>query len=72
MLIKNIDEEIEKLLKIKEIVDEVATLRASNNKLQVVSQFRYDYLASNNLIKPTDCYYIADLSVKPYIEGFQG
>ena len=71
-MVKNIEEEIKKLLAIKKIVDEINLIRGLNPKLQVVSQFRYDYLTGNNLVKPEDLYYIADLAVKPYVEGFQG
>ena len=71
-MIKNIDEEIEKLLKIKEVVDEIATIRVFNKNLQVVSQLRYDFLASKNLLKSDEYYYIADISVRPYVEDFQG
>lgn len=71
-MIKNINEEIEKLLKIKETVDEITRLKTTNENLQIVSQLRYDFLVSQNLIKPTDSYFIADLSVKPYIKDFQG
>lgn len=72
MVIKNIEEEIKKLLAIKKIVDEITLLRELNPKLKIVSRLRYDFLKSKNLIKSEDQYYIADLSVKPYVEGFQG
>ena len=71
-MIKNIDEEIAKLLKIKETVDAIKTLRLVTKNLQVMSRARYDFLASKNLIKPDSYYYIADLEIKPYVEDFQG
>ena len=71
-MVKDIDKEIEKLLEIKEIVDELAILRIITKNLQVLSQARYDFLASKNLLKPEVYYYVAPLEVRPYIEDYQG
>lgn len=71
-MIKDIDQEIEKLLKIKEEINNINNLKNSVDKLEVMSQARYDFLASKNLLRPDVFYYIADMEVKPYIEGFSG
>jgi hypothetical protein len=68
----NIDKEIEKLLKIKETLHEIALLKAVYLNLQVVSEERYTFLASKKLLKPDVYYYIAPLEIKSYIEDFQG
>lgn len=71
-MIKDIDQEIEKLLKIKEEINKINDLKNSVDKLEVMSQARYDFLASKNLLKSDVFYYVADMEVKPYIEGFSG
>jgi hypothetical protein len=71
-MIKDIDKEIAKLLKIKEEINNINNLKNSVDKLEVMSQARYNFLASKNLLKSDVLYYIADLEVKPYIEGFSG
>jgi hypothetical protein len=68
----NIDTEIEKLLKIKEIVDDIAILRVITKNLQVVSEARYDFLLSKKLLKPDTYYYIAPIEVRPYVENYYG
>lgn len=69
---KNIDQEIEKLLNIKEEINNINNLKKYVDKLEVVSQARHDFLASKNLLKSDVFYYIADMELKPYIEGFSG
>ena len=69
---KDIDKEIEKLLEIKEIVDEIKILKVIIENVQVLSQARYDFLASKNAIKLDVYYYIAPLETRPYIEDYQG
>ena len=71
-MIKDINKEIDKLLEIKEMVDDIAVLRVITKNLQVVSPARYDFLVSKNLKKNDTYYYIAPLEVKPYIEDYQG
>lgn len=71
-MIKDIDQEIEKLIKIKEEINKINDLKNSVDKLEVMSQARYDFLTSKNLLKSDVFYYIADMEVKPYIEGFSG
>ena len=69
---ENLTELIEKLLEIKEIVDEIKILKVIIENVQVLSQARYDFLASKNAIKPDVYYYIAPLEVRPYVEDYQG
>ena len=71
-MIKNIDQEIEKLVKIKKEVDSVNELKKSKNNIFILSQARYDFFASKNLLKPDILYYIVDVETGRYIEGFQG
>ncbi len=71
-IIKNIDQEIESLLKIKKEVDYILELKRSVPNILVVSQARYDFFASKNLLRPEIFYYIASTEVRPYIEDFQG
>ena len=69
---KNIDKEIERLLTIKDEVDKINKLKESDLKLEVVSQSRYDFFASKNLLRADTFYYIATVEVGRYVEGFQG
>ena len=69
---KNINEEIEKLLKIKEEVDKINDFIKHTDKYEIVSQSMYDFLNSKNLIKPNVFYYITSIEVGSYIEGFRG
>lgn len=70
-MIKDIDQEIEKLLEIKKEVDKINELRKINKNLIIVSQARYDFINSINPVD-LDMYYIAPLEVRPYVEGYQG
>ena len=69
---KNITEEIEKLLKIKEEVDKINEAIRSTEKYEIVSQRMYDFLTSKNLLKSDTLYYITSIEVGQYIEGFRG
>lgn len=71
-MVKNIDQEIEKLLEIKKEVDKILELQKSIPNLMVVSQARYDFFKTNNLLKSSIYYHIAPVEVRSYIEGFQG
>lgn len=71
-MIKDIDQEIAKLLKIKEEINNINNLKKSVDKLEAMSQARYDFLASKNLLKPDIFYYIVSVEAGRYIEGFQG
>ena len=71
-MVKNIDQEIERLLKIKKEVDNINELKKSVNNIVVLSQARYDFFASKNLIKPDIFYFIVSVEAGRYIEGFQG
>ena len=69
---KDIDQEIEKLLQLKAELDKINELKKSVPNLQVVSQLMYDHLSSKNLIKSDVEYYIASIEIKDYLEGFRG
>jgi hypothetical protein len=69
---KDIDQEIARLLKIKEEVDTVNKLRKTVNKLEVFSQLMYDHFSSKGLLKSDTLYYVVDREVGQYIEGFRG
>ena len=69
---KNINEEIEKLLEIKEEVDKINEFIRSTKKYEIVSQRMYDFLNSKNLLKSDTLYYITSIEVGQYIEGFRG
>ena len=71
-MLKDINQEIEHLLKLKKEIDEITELKKSVKNLQIVSKARYDCLANKNLIKSDALYYIASLEVRDYIEDFQG
>lgn len=70
-MLRDINQEIEKLLEIKKEVDKINELRKINKNLMVVSQARYNYISSANPVDQ-DIYYIAPLEVRPYVEGYQG
>lgn len=69
---RDIDQEIEILLKRKEEIFKVSEFQKNNPTGVVVSQLRYDFWKTNNLLKPDTEYYIAPLEIKEYIENFQG
>jgi hypothetical protein len=69
---KDIDQEIARLLKIKEEVDKVNNLRKTVDKLEVFSQLMYDYFKDKNLLQSDTLYHIVDHEVGQYIKGFRG
>ena len=69
---KNINQEIERLLMIKAEVDEIEVLKNSGMKVEVVSQLMYDYMSGKNILKPDTIYRIATHEVGQYVEGFRG
>ena len=69
---KDIDAEIERLLKIKEEVDKIKELRKTVDKLEVFSQLMYDYFSDKNLLQPDTTYYIVSHEVGKYVQGFRG
>ena len=71
-MLKNINQEIDHLIKLKKEIDEIAILKKTIKNLQVVSKARYDCLANKKLLKPDVLYYIASLEAKDYIEDFEG
>ena len=71
-MIKNIDEEINHLLYIKEEIIKAQDFMSLNPEACIVSPLRYKFWQDNNLLNPNIKYYIAPLEIKPYIENFQG
>lgn len=71
-MIKNIDEEINRLLYIKEEIKKAKDFLSINPEACIVSPLRYKFWQDNNLLNPDIKYYIAPLDIKPYIENYQG
>jgi hypothetical protein len=71
-MIKNINEEIKKLLAIKEELENINKMKAEHDNVEVVSQRMYEFLTENNYIQKDTIYYIASLDARPYIEGYRG
>lgn len=69
---QDIDQEIETLLKRKEKILKALEFQKQNPEGLVVSQLRYDFWKSKNLLKSNISYYIAPLDIKNYIDNFQG
>jgi hypothetical protein len=67
----NIDEEINKLLEIK---DEVTAINEVKKRcvlnLNVVSPSKYDEIVNNGLIEKDRLYYVVDWDVGQYIEDY--
>ena len=58
MIKKDIDQDIDRLMKIKEEVDQAKLLKMLTPDLEIVSQAMYDYLTSKNLIQSNKYYFI--------------
>ena len=71
-MLRDINQEIEKLLEIKKEVEKIVELRKSNSNIIILSQARYDFFKSQDLLIQDKYYYIAPIEVRPYIEDFQG
>ena len=69
-LVKNIDNEINNLLKIKEEVVKINFIKDLNIKVEFVSVLKYDQLSSNQLLDKDTVYYVVDPEVGQYIEGY--
>lgn len=68
---KNIDQEIARLLKIKEEeVDVINNLKKNNDKLEIVSQRMFNYLSSKNKLTPDIFYYVVDPEIGQYLDDF--
>lgn len=67
---KDINQEIARLLKIKEEVDNINNFIKNNNKVRVISQHAFSVFSSQKIIKPDIFYYVVDEEVGQYIEGF--
>lgn len=69
-MVKNIDNEINNLLKIKEEVVKINFIKDLNIKVEFVSVLKYDQLSSNQLLDKDTVYYVVDPEVGQYIEGY--
>lgn len=69
---KNIQEEINHLLYLKEEIIKAQDFKLKNPEACICSSLRYKFWQDNNLLKPEIKYYIAPLEIKDYIENFQG
>lgn len=69
-MVKNIDNEINTLLKIKEEVVKINFIKSLNIKAEFVSVCKYDQLSSNQLLDKDTIYYVVDPEVGQYIEGY--
>jgi hypothetical protein len=69
---RDINQEIETLLKRKEEILKALEFQKNNPAGVVVSQLRYNFWKNNNLLKSDLEYYIAPQEIKEYIEDFQG
>lgn len=69
---KDINQEIEKLIMIKAEVDEINALKSTDLKVEIVSQGMYNFLSEKGLLKKDVFYRITSLELKPYIEDFRG
>ena len=69
---KDIDQEIESLLALKQEIINIKRFKAECPDAVIVSQARYNFWAEHGLLKQNIIYYIASTDLKPYIEDFQG
>ena len=69
-LAKNIDDELNTLLKIKEEVVRINFIKGLDMKTNFVSACKYDQLSSNQLLDNDTIYYVVDPEVGQYIEGY--
>ena len=72
MIKKDIDQDIDRLMKIKEEVDQAKLLKILTPDLEIISQAMYDYLISKNLRQPDKYYLVVSYEAGEYIEGFRG
>lgn len=67
---KNIDDEIDTLLKIKEEVAKINFIKGLDMKAEFVSACKYDQLSTSQLLDEDTIYYVVDPEVGQYIEGY--
>ena len=72
MIKKDIDQDIDRLMKIKEEVDQAKLLKILTPDLEIISQAMYDYLVSKNLKQLDKYYFVVSHEAGEYIEGFRG
>lgn len=69
-MVKNIDDELNTLLKIKEEVIRINFIKGLDIKAKFVSACKYDQLCSNQLLDNDTIYYVVDPEVGQYVEGY--
>lgn len=69
-LARNIDNDINTLLKIKEKVTIINYIKGLNMKTEFVSVLKYDQLSSSQLLDEDTVYYVVSPEVGQYIEGY--
>lgn len=67
---RNIDNDINTLLKIKEEVTIINYIKGLNMKTEFVSVLKYDQLSSSQLLDEDTVYYVVSPEVGQYIEGY--
>lgn len=67
---KNIDDELNTLLKIKEEVVRINFIKGLNIKAEFVSACKYNQLSDNQLLDKDTIYYVVDPEIGQYIEGY--
>lgn len=69
-LVKNIENEIKTLLKIKKEVDKINLIKGLNIKAEFMSECKYHQLLNDQLLDKDTVYYVVDPEVGQYIEGY--
>lgn len=68
---KNINDEINKLLDIKELIKEIEYMQQySKFAIMPMSQCKYDEFCSRNMIRNDILYYIIEPEIGQYIKGY--
>lgn len=69
-MVKDIDYEINRLLKIKEEVAVINYMKKLDMTLEFVSETRYNKLSFANKLDNDTVYYVVDAEIGQYIEGY--
>lgn len=69
-MVKNIEDEIKTLLKIKKEVDKINLIKGLNIKAEFVSDCKYRQLLDDQLLDKDTLYYVIDPEIGQYIEGY--
>ena len=69
-MVKDIDYEISRLLKIKEEVAVINYMKKLDMKFEFVSAVAYDRLRSSGLLDEDTLYYVVDPEIGQYVEDY--